>query len=438
MSDARANYKAEMKAMEQAVLDGELSIAEFACTKIDGSIERMREKNPDLLWTMEIQKFMWDGYRDAHKNGKKLVFYTGSVPTEIIAAFDCVGYYMDTIPFRLSTNPAITAKYIDEAEKVVAPTMCGLNKTELGAWLSGAYGFKPDMYVYNSVPCDSSRLMAPALENVMGVPAFSFDTPFRRDERGAEYLADQMEDFVDFMEEQTGKKLDWDKLKYYMENANRNFDLQKKCADLRKIKPCPLPGRLLVLNGSTNAVACYPIMGDLLQSELEMGQMMVDMGMGACPDEKYRVAMLQNMIWGAASIMDWMEKEYNAVAVMDAFGFQGDIMYEHMDDRRDCFKVMGKKMQNNPMIHGASGPSEFHLELVKHIFENYDPNVSMFLGHVGCKHTWASAKMISDTIQDKYGIPTLYLDLDAIDGRYKSNDEVKVQIAEYFETVVMK
>ena len=35
MSDARANYKAEMKAMEQAVLDGELSIAEFACTKTD-------------------------------------------------------------------------------------------------------------------------------------------------------------------------------------------------------------------------------------------------------------------------------------------------------------------------------------------------------------------------------------------------------------------
>lgn len=44
--------------------------------------------------------------------------------------------------------------------------------------------------------------------------------------------------------------------------------------------------------------------------------------------------MLQNMIWGNAGIMDWMQKEYNAVAVMDAFGFQGDIMYEHMDDRR--------------------------------------------------------------------------------------------------------
>lgn len=427
-----------VKELEQEVLNGNMSITEFACTKIDGSIERMREKHPELLWTMEIQKFMWDNYRDAHKNGKKLVFYGGSVPTELIAAFDCFGFYMDVIPFRLSTNPTLTAQYIDEAEKYVAPTMCGLDKTELGAWICGAYGIKPDMFIYNSVPCDSSRLAYPAMEKMMNVPSFSFDTPFRRDDRGAEYLADQCEDFIAFMEEQTGHKLDWDKLKYYMENANRNFELQKKCADLRKLKPCPLPGRLLVLNGTTNAVACYPEMGDLLQSELEMGQMMADMGMGACPEEKYRVAMLQNMIWGAAGIMDWMQMEYNAVAVMDAFGFQGDIMYEHMDDRRDCLKVMGKKLQNNPMIHGASGPSEYHIQMVDQIFQEYDPNVSMFLGHVGCKHTWATAKMVSDMVQEKYGLPTLYLDLDCIDGRYKSSDEVKAQIAEYFETVVMK
>lgn len=434
-----ADTKAELKEMEQKVLNGEMSICEFACTKIDGSLERMRERHPEMLWTMEIQKFMWDGYRDAHKNGKKLVFYGGSVPTELIAAFDCFGFYMDCIPFRLSTNPTITAKYIDEAEKYCGASMCGLDKTELGAWLNGAFGFEPDIFLHNSVPCDSSRLAYPAMEKLMGVPAYCFDTPFRRDARGIDYLADQIEDFVGFMERTTGKPLDWEKLKYYMEWSNKNFELQKKCADMRKVKPCPLPGRLLVLNGTTNAVACYPEMAAVYEGELEAGQMMIDLGMGACPNgEKYRVAMLQNMIWGNAGIMDWMQNEYDACPVMDAFGFQGDIYYEHMDDRRDCFRVMAQRMQNNPMIHGASGPSEYHVEMVKNIFEEYDPNVSMFLGHVGCKHTWATAKILSDMIQEKYGIPTLYLDLDCIDGRYKSGDEVKAQISEYFENVVKK
>lgn len=429
---------ADVKNLEELVLKGEMSITEFACTKIDGSIERMKQKHPELMWTMETQKFAWDNYRDAHKNGNKLVFYGGSVPVDLLPVFNCFGLYLDAIPFRLSTNPVLTSKYIDEAEKYVGPSMCGLDKTELGAWLCGDIGVEPDLFIYNSVPCDSSRTVYPAMEKLMKVPTFSFDTPFRRDDRGIDYMADQLEDFIKFMEEQTGIKLDWEKLKYYMESSNRNFELQQKCADLRKHTPCPLPGRLLVLNGTTNALGCYSEVGDLFESELEAGQMMAELGIGVCPEEKYRVAMLQNMIWGHASIMDWMEKEYNAVAVMDAFGFQGDVMYEHLDDRRDCLRVMAKRMQNNPMIHGASGPSEHHIKMVDEIFQNYDTNVSMFLGHVGCKHTWASAKMITDMIQQKYGLPTLFIDLDAIDGRYKSGDEIKAQISEYFETVVMK
>ena len=429
---------ADLTSLEDRVLSGEMSITDFYCAKVDGSIARMREKNPDLLWTLEIQKFTWDGVRDAHKNGKKIVAYGGSMPVEVFAAFDCVPFYLDIIPFRTCTNVSITAKYIDEAEKYVSASMCGLDKTELGACLAGAYGFKPDIFVYSSVPCDSSRVAYPAMEKILNVPTFSFDLPFRRDDRGVEYLAAQVADLVAFMEEATGTKCDWDKMKYYMEISNKVFDLQGKCAELRKLKPCPLPGRFLVMNGTTNAFPCFPEMLNVYEHEYEAGLMMSELGLGACPEEKYRVAMLQNMIWGNSKIMDWMERTYNAVAVMDAFGFQGDVLYQDLNDRHHCYKIMAQRMQNNPMIHGASGPSEHHLKLVDEIFQQYDPNVSMFLGHVGCKHTWASSKMLTDMIQEKYGLPTLFVDLDAIDGRYKSGEEIMKQITEYFETVVMK
>ena len=61
--------------LEELVLRGEMSITEFACAKIDDSIERMTEKHPELLWTMGTQKFVWDNCRDAQKNGKKLLFF---------------------------------------------------------------------------------------------------------------------------------------------------------------------------------------------------------------------------------------------------------------------------------------------------------------------------------------------------------------------------
>ena len=425
--------------LEDAVMSGELSVFDFCCEKIDGQMERMKEKNPDLLWTLQIQYDMWHQVRDAHANGKKLVFFGGPVPVDIIVAFDCVPVYLDTVPIRLSPNPTLTGKFIDSAERYVPATTCGLCKTYLGTAIEEQYGVTPDAFVYSSVPCDSSRVVYPNMERIFNVPAFSFDQPFRRDARGLEYLVDQTEKFVRWMEEFTGTKLDWDKMKETMKNANRTYELQGKCADLRKRKPCPLPGRMLVMNGTTNAMSCYPEMGNLLEKELETGELMSELGMGPCPDgEKHRVALLQNMLWSFSGAMDWMEREYGAVTVMDAFGYQHGELYEHMDDRHDCFLTIARKMQNSPMIHGAAGPTENYIYLVDKIFKDYEPDVSIFLGHIGCKHTWASAKIITDMIQDRFGIPTLYLDVDGIDGRYKTHDEITDALGQYFDTVVNK
>lgn len=428
--------------LEDAVLRGEMSIVDFCCEKVNGQIERMKERNPDLLWTLEIQRAMWEMFRDARKNGKKVVWFGGPVPVDIIVAFDCCPVYLDTVPIRLSPNPVLAARFIDAAEKYVPNSMCGIDKVELGMTLLNQFGPEPDAFVYSSVPCDSSRIAYPNMDKILtdkGVPCFAFDTPFRRDERGIQYLVDQTKRFITWMEEFTGTKFDMEKYNEVCKKTNRTFEFQGKCADLRKHKPCPLPGRMLVLNGTSNAMSGFDAMGDLLEKEYEMGQMLIEWGMGPCPNgEKHRVALLQNMLWSSAGTMDWLEREYDTIAVMDAFGFQHGDIYQKIGDLEDCLKVMAHKMQNNPMIHGASGPSENFIYLVDKIFSEYEPDVSMFIGHIGCKHTWASAKMVTDMIQEKYGIPSLYLDVDGIDGRYKSLDEIKASVGDYMDTVVNK
>lgn len=428
--------------LEDAVLRGEMSIVDFCCEKVNGQIERMKERNPDLLWTLEIQRAMWEMFRDARKNGKKVVWFGGPVPVDIIVAFDCCPVYLDTVPIRLSPNPVLAARFIDAAEKYVPNSMCGIDKVELGMTLLDQFGPEPDAFVYSSVPCDSSRIAYPNMDKILtdkGVPCFAFDTPFRRDERGIQYLVDQTKRFITWMEEFTGTKFDMEKYNEVCKKTNRTFEFQGKCADLRKHKPCPLPGRMLVLNGTSNAMSGFDAMGDLLEKEYEMGQMLIEWGMGPCPNgEKHRVALLQNMLWSSAGTMDWLEREYDTIAVMDAFGFQHGDIYQKIGDLEDCLKVMAHKMQNNPMIHGASGPSENFIYLVDKIFSEYEPDVSMFIGHIGCKHTWASAKMVTDMIQEKYGIPSLYLDVDGIDGRYKSLDEIKASVGDYMDTVVNK
>ncbi len=393
------------------------------------------------MWMFDIQKAQWEEVRDAHKNGQKLVFFGGPVPVEIIRAFDCVPFFLDTVSTRIASMEELCGRYIDETEKYAPTSMCGIDKAQLGCAILGEYGVKPDAFVHATVPCDSARIAYPIMERIFNCPTFTLDCPFHHDDRGYRYLAGQMDAFVAFMEKLTGLKWDadrYDRFKAIMEESNKAYSALVKLTELRKRKPCPLPGRTLVLNELVACMSGSPACTAMLETQLQMGEMLADMGMSAskCPEEKYRVCLMQNMLWSNTGIMDWMEKTYGAITVMDGFGYQNGILFDDMDDWERIKYVAAMKMLNTPMIHGATGPTEYWLRIIDDMYADYSVNVSIFMGHVGCKHTWASGKIVTDMIQEKYGLPTLYVDVDAIDPRYKSNDELRAQLAEYMESVV--
>ena len=419
-----------------------VNMIELTCQQVDSIYQHMLSKGmPEIMWTVDIQKFTWEEIRDAKKNGKKVVAFGGPVPVTIIRAFDCVPFFLDTIPTRIASMEDLCSRYIDETEKYAPTSMCAIDKAQLGCALKGEFGIDIDAFVHATVPCDSARIAYPIIERVFGCPCFTIDCPFRHDDKGYQYVADQIDAFVKFMEDLTGLKWDaarYEKYKAITEEANRAYEALIKIADLRKKTPCVLPGRMLVLNEIIAPLAGTKEVTDMLNTQLEMGNMLSDMGMTAtrCPEERYRVCLMQNMLWSNTGIMDWMEKTYGAITVMDGFGYQDGLIVDDLDNWEAQKYQMAKSMLLVPMIHGATGPTEYWLKVIDKMYEEFSVNVSIFMGHVGCKHTWASGKIVTDYIQEKYGIPTLYVDVDAIDPRYKSNDELRAQIGEYMESVV--
>ncbi|AGA68251.1 Benzoyl-CoA reductase/2-hydroxyglutaryl-CoA dehydratase subunit, BcrC/BadD/HgdB [Desulfitobacterium dichloroeliminans LMG P-21439] len=403
---------------------------------VDSISNYMQQKAPNMMWTVDIQQAYWKSVAEAKANGKKVIYGGACAPVELFYAFDTVPFLLDMIPTRIASQPELAGKYIDIAEKHVCSSMCAIDKVDLGAILSGDMPEKPDAFVYTSVPCDSSRVAYPYIAEHLGVPSYCMDVPYRKDERSYRYMAEQYKEIVVFLERITGKKLDWDKFAEVMEISNKTNILMKKIADLRKNTPCPLPGKLLVLNEMIPTMVGSPDMLKYLEAQYALGKYMVAKGLGAVKEEKFRVTWLQNMLWSNTGILDWMEKKYGAVLVMDGFGYQETALFKDYYDQEDVFITLAKKGLALPMIHGAAGPVEDYVNMVDNIIEEYNINVSMFVGHVGCKHTWAAGKIIADMVQEKYGMPTLNLDVDAIDGRYKKTEEIKAIIEEYMDTLI--
>lgn len=396
----------------------------------------MEKKHPDRLWMAKLQKEHWDAICTAHEQGKKIILTSTNTPAELIYAFDAVPFVPETLIMRYASTD-MTFKYLDLADEYVDNALCGINRGQIGFYLSGDMKLKPDAVFATVTPCDSSRVAYTACETLLGIPAFIIDTPYRQDERGYRYIADQLREGCKFLEQVTGNTFDFAKLTAAVEKGNEAARLLTACSRLRQIEPCPLPGRLLVLNEMVGGMLGSQAAVDYLQAEYDYGVAQLKAGKGCTPGpEEFRVIWLQNMMWSNAGIMDWMEKEFNAVVIMDGFGYEGYQVISDPTDPDCVFLGLGQRTLNSPMVHGASGPAEPWIKMAQRMIRQYKINVSMFAGHVGCKHTWAAGKLVKDAVYQTFGLPTLTFDNDGIDIRYKSTDEIKATIRQYMETLI--
>lgn len=424
---------AEKTNLTEQVFSGEITIIDYICevSALDCARSDANGRPSDL--------FYWETVRDAHKNSKKLVFISGPVPLEIIYALDCVPLCLDLIPSRISQDSVLTAKLINETETHANPCLCSLNKTSMGILLKKNLGLSPDAYISLPIPCDSARTACTELGTYIDAPTFHFDIPLRRSGQSAMYVEMQFGRMVEFLENIAGKKLDWEQVKYRMELSNSSAQLLEKCAEARAGKPCPMSSRLTVWNELMNAFAPTEEMGKLLTKELEICNNRIAEGYSPCPEgEKHRVLLLHNLLWQGIDLTAWLEREYGAVTVKDGFCFRNREFFTKLDDKQDCIRIMSERMLSGSLAHAAGGSGEALLEAIEGIMSDFEPDVFMFLGNVGCRHAWAATKMVTDVIQEKYGISMLLLDIDNTNRNYKSENEIKIAISEYMDTVVNK
>lgn len=424
---------------EKQLAEQEINIIEYLCLAAEEEYNSAREAGSEFLLYYEMELSLWRSARDAHKNGKKLVLYAGSIPLELLRSSSCVPINIDFAEIRLAGAAEHARKLIYAAEKILPDCFCSMAKTMLGTAELRRLGLEPDAFIYAPNECDASKYAYTFVQKSLDLPCFEIDVPKQKNPESLGYVADQLERMQDFLAELTGTKADEEEFSECISRTNRSYELMEKCAELRRETPCPLPGNLLVKNGYGSVMACLPETVAFLEEELELGLKAVSAGKSSCKHgEKHRAAFIQNMLWSSGEVTDWLEDKYGCACVIDAFGLVANRYFERPDDKRDCLIAMADRMRGRASLHGVSWSGAQILEHVDRIFSEYQTDVSIFAGHVGCRQTWSAVRMVSEFIHEKYGIPTLELALDGIDMKYKPIADIKRELSEYMDTVVCK
>ncbi|MFZ7110842.1 MAG: 2-hydroxyacyl-CoA dehydratase subunit D [Desulfatiglandales bacterium] len=190
--------------------------------------------------------------------------------------------------------------------------LCGLGfdqwREELGAMPPDApWGgqARPDFMISSGqILCDPRAKWYQAAQQYMpDVPIYNIDLPYplydpKRDHREVlsyyhKYIVAELRGLVSFVEEQTGKKMDYDRLRELVALSDKTWNLIEETYDLRAAVPCPMGtgdamNTMVPFNFNMATQECYDFFVNL-KAELEEK---IAKKEGVIENEKYR------LLWG--------------------------------------------------------------------------------------------------------------------------------------------
>ena len=389
---------------------------------------------PELKWQGAAGAKLWGSIADAGEKGEPICWNSYCNAPEIFYAMGLPVIMQEALGAASVSLPGkLNEKYIDIAqENLVADHVCSTQKIMMGAALCGDLP-PPTTIVHSGQPCDSTMVTYSTIAHYLGVPHFTLDIPNRKDERTVQYVADELERMVAFLEEHTGKKLEDEKIREVMEYSNTAFEYNLKLNELSKMVPCPLrspPGMGLLLSAGT------PECAEHYRKLYEMGKAVVESGEGYPDNQRLRVAWFSTGTASVPDLYDWVHKEFGAFGVNTMIGTNTTPPTQDISSRRKIMEALARELRNIPMNRECWGSLEDWLDYAIPTCRDYKLDALILTIHIGCKNMWAMIKLAKDKIAEEVGIPTLVVEADIADARTFSGEDQKAQISDFFNTIM--
>lgn len=437
-----------------------------------------------------LQKEEYANGHQAKAEGKPVAWSCALVPKELFWAMDVVPFFPEQFASLFSTRrlggsrdpsvPTYSVKHCQLAEaEGFKDYICGYARTWLGYvidgvrtgnWTDAPLGGPPlpDMLITTSYACDVRMKGFEYMAQLLKIPMFTFDFPEVASDmpslsRGVrqpvvtpratrkwgqtefiantwtdydvDYVVSQFEEYFDFVEQVTGHKLDLDKLNQALEWSYKTCEVNREINELRKAVPAPMPST----DGFASAYPRMYLMGTergynyFVQVRDELKEM-VAQGIGALPDEKFRLAWYGLPTWFNMGIFNYFEK-FGGVFVWEPAYNTGLLPPRRPEDpirelALRCLQGLGD-LAGSMCIGGALAGLVEECRQYK-----IDGVVLSYL--ITCRPIVFPATEISKALEEELGIPTVALECDLVDERIFAESQAFTRLDAFGEQLLKK
>ena len=376
--------------------------------------------------------------KTARQNNKKVAWITSGGPVEPLIAMDVVPVY----PENHGAMIGASKMGVDLCEKAEAMgysnDLCSYARADIscatvnGGPIGGLPA--PDMLICCNNICGTVLKWYEVQARYLKVPLFIYDTPICHTEYSDEakrYAQRQFHEYLLFLEAVCGKKMDHDRLQHVGRLSLEAQQLWQSVLDTAVHKPSPMTAfdaffhlaLIVTLRGTEQAVDYYRGLA------LEMKEK-ANAGIGAVPQEKYRLLWDNLPIWYR---MKWLSEKFakhDACLVADTYTSAWCNSMKYID-LNDFIGSSAETYSRSYLNIGVDKMAEVVLSMV----DKYDVDGIVMHSNRSCKPYSFGQYDIQKIVERERGIPSLLIEADMVDERSFSESQVETRIEAFIEMI---
>jgi benzoyl-CoA reductase subunit B len=270
----------------------------------------------------ELRLSHFQDIMSAREKGKLLIGGSVTIGLYEIAAGlgDVVSFADDEYAVSIAADADFSTKASAAAEaKGFGRDVCGYTLNYVGSMLLDRFLFggkfpKPN-FIFTEHNCDGRGKWAQVVADYLDIPIFIYENPCRqagqRSNNHIQYLVNQFNEAIEWMERITKKRYDDEKLIAATNNYLRTARLWGEICLLNRTIPAPLDARALISLMAVPIERRHEKVGvEFLEMLRDEVRYRVDNTIAASPREKCRLMLEGNPPFAALPLLHWTQEKY--------------------------------------------------------------------------------------------------------------------------------
>jgi len=394
-----------------------------------------KKKRADMR---EIMTIYYMEAKTARVTDKKVAWITSGGPVEPLIAMGVIPVYPENHGAMIGASKMGRALCEKAEEMGYSSDLCSYARSDISCAVDGGGPIgglpRPDMLICCNNICGTVLKWYEIQARHFNVPLFILDTPFCHTAYMREmhvYVRRQLEEYIRFLEDVCRKKFNRDTMADVGRKSIQAQRLWQQVLDTAANRPAPLTAfdaffhlaLIVTLRGTQTAVDYY---ASLLRQMNER----VTRGIGAVPNERYRLLWDNLPIWYR---LRWLSKKFaahDACLVADTYtsAWCGAMKYMNEND------FLESMAEGYTRIYLNVGVDEMARTVIAMI-DKYDVDGVVMHSNRSCKPYSLGQYDIQRIVMEERNIPCLIIEADMVDERNFSESQVATRIDAFMEMI---